>query len=211
MRSTAPRSTRRRSARTRSSRPIPGRPAVGEADRGSAQGGLLARRGGRMRRHRRSGRLGRADLRQARRRPGERDDGHQRGQGRGDRRGLRRGRLARRGERRRHAPGADGSPEFAANHAGGIAGGISTGQPVVVRVAFKPTSSILIPQDTVTREGEATELATKGRHDPVRRHARHPGGRGDDGAGAGRPQAAAPGAVRVTISRRTDAISSSCG
>ena len=63
-------------------------------------------------------------------------------------------------------PGADGTPEFLANHAGGIAGGISTGQPVVVRVAFKPTSSILIPQETVTREGEATELATKGRHDP---------------------------------------------
>jgi chorismate synthase len=63
-------------------------------------------------------------------------------------------------------PGADGTPEFLANHAGGIAGGISTGQPVVVRVAFKPTSSILIAQPTVTREGEATELATKGRHDP---------------------------------------------
>jgi chorismate synthase len=63
-------------------------------------------------------------------------------------------------------PGANGSPEFLANHAGGIAGGISTGQPVVVRVAFKPTSSILIAQPTVTREGEATELATKGRHDP---------------------------------------------
>ncbi|MGZ3250268.1 MAG: chorismate synthase, partial [Croceibacterium sp.] len=63
-------------------------------------------------------------------------------------------------------PGAEGSPEFLANNAGGIAGGISTGQPVVVRVAFKPTSSILIAQETVTREGEATELATKGRHDP---------------------------------------------
>src|SRR5690606_22194591 len=63
-------------------------------------------------------------------------------------------------------PGADGNPEFLANHAGGIAGGISTGQPVVVRVAFKPTSSILIPQETITREGEATQLATKGRHDP---------------------------------------------
>jgi chorismate synthase len=63
-------------------------------------------------------------------------------------------------------PGEGGNPEFLANHAGGIAGGISTGQPVVVRVAFKPTSSILIPQETVTREGEATELATKGRHDP---------------------------------------------
>jgi chorismate synthase len=59
-----------------------------------------------------------------------------------------------------------GGPKFTANHAGGIAGGISTGQPVVCRVAFKPTSSILIEQDTVTREGEATRLATKGRHDP---------------------------------------------
>jgi len=62
-------------------------------------------------------------------------------------------------------PGTDG-PEFLANNAGGIAGGISTGQPVVVRVAFKPTSSILTPVETITREGEATELATKGRHDP---------------------------------------------
>ncbi len=63
-------------------------------------------------------------------------------------------------------PGANGLPEFAANHAGGIAGGISTGQPIVVRVAFKPTSSILIPQPTVTRDGEASEIVTKGRHDP---------------------------------------------
>jgi chorismate synthase len=59
-----------------------------------------------------------------------------------------------------------GAPEFSANHAGGIAGGIATGQPVVVRVAFKPTSSILIAQDTITRAGEATRLSTKGRHDP---------------------------------------------
>lgn len=63
-------------------------------------------------------------------------------------------------------PGADGSPEFLANHAGGIAGGISTGQPVVMRVAFKPTSSILSPVETITREGEASEIVTKGRHDP---------------------------------------------
>ena len=62
-------------------------------------------------------------------------------------------------------PGADG-PEFLANHAGGVAGGISTGQPVQVRAAFKPTSSILTPQPTITREGEAAELFTKGRHDP---------------------------------------------
>ncbi|MFM5930664.1 MAG: chorismate synthase [Novosphingobium sp.] len=60
----------------------------------------------------------------------------------------------------------DGGPEFLANHAGGIAGGISTGQPVVVRVAFKPTSSILTPQPTITRDGEAAEMFTKGRHDP---------------------------------------------
>ena len=63
-------------------------------------------------------------------------------------------------------PGESGMPEFLANHAGGIAGGISTGQPVRVRIAFKPTSSILIPVDTVTREGAASEIVTKGRHDP---------------------------------------------
>ena len=63
-------------------------------------------------------------------------------------------------------PGPDGQPLFEANHAGGIAGGISTGQPVVVRVAFKPTSSILIPVPTITRDGEAAEIRTKGRHDP---------------------------------------------
>ena len=57
-------------------------------------------------------------------------------------------------------------PVFLANHAGGIAGGISTGQPVKVRVAFKPTSSILIPVETVTREGDASDIITKGRHDP---------------------------------------------
>lgn len=62
-------------------------------------------------------------------------------------------------------PGADG-PEFLANHAGGIAGGISTGQPVRVRVAFKPTSSILTPVETITRDGAATEIRTRGRHDP---------------------------------------------
>ncbi|WOK35514.1 chorismate synthase [Sphingomonas sp. C3-2] len=62
-------------------------------------------------------------------------------------------------------PGADGI-EFLANHAGGIAGGISTGQPVRVRIAFKPTSSILIPVETVDREGQAADIRTKGRHDP---------------------------------------------
>ena len=63
-------------------------------------------------------------------------------------------------------PGNGDGPRFLANHAGGIAGGISTGQPVRVRVAFKPTSSILTPVETITRTGEATEIATKGRHDP---------------------------------------------
>lgn len=57
-------------------------------------------------------------------------------------------------------------PEFSANHAGGISGGISTGQPVVCRVAFKPTSSILTPVDTINRAGENTQIRTKGRHDP---------------------------------------------
>ncbi len=61
---------------------------------------------------------------------------------------------------------SDDGPEFSANHAGGIAGGISTGQPVVCRVAFKPTSSILAPVDSITRAGENTQVRTKGRHDP---------------------------------------------
>jgi chorismate synthase len=63
-------------------------------------------------------------------------------------------------------PGNNHKPVFLANHAGGIAGGISTGQPVKLRVAFKPTSSILIPVPTIDREGHATEIQTKGRHDP---------------------------------------------
>ena len=62
-------------------------------------------------------------------------------------------------------PGKSG-PEFLANHSGGTAGGISTGQPIFCRVAFKPTSSILTPVPTVTPDGEATEISTKGRHDP---------------------------------------------
>lgn len=64
-------------------------------------------------------------------------------------------------------PGAPGEgPRFLANHAGGIAGGIATGQPVRVRVAFKPTSSILTPVPSVTDTGEAADVMTKGRHDP---------------------------------------------
>jgi chorismate synthase len=55
---------------------------------------------------------------------------------------------------------------FLSNHAGGILGGISTGQPVVARFAVKPTSSILSPRRTVDRSGADTEIVTKGRHDP---------------------------------------------
>jgi chorismate synthase len=66
----------------------------------------------------------------------------------------------------RMRPGPDGKPIYLANHAGGTAGGISTGQPVVCRVAFKPTSSILTPVESIDSAGEAVEVVTKGRHDP---------------------------------------------
>ena len=59
-----------------------------------------------------------------------------------------------------------GKPEFLSNHAGGILGGISSGQDIVVRFAVKPTSSILALRKTVTRKGEETDVSTKGRHDP---------------------------------------------
>jgi len=62
--------------------------------------------------------------------------------------------------------GADGRPVFLSNNAGGILGGISTGQPVVVRFAVKPTSSIVTPRRTIDREGSETEISTTGRHDP---------------------------------------------
>jgi chorismate synthase len=62
--------------------------------------------------------------------------------------------------------GNDGKPVFLSNNAGGILGGISTGQLVVVRFAVKPTSSILNPRRTVDRYGNETEISTKGRHDP---------------------------------------------
>jgi chorismate synthase len=61
---------------------------------------------------------------------------------------------------RHHGPG------FTSNNAGGILGGISTGQPIICRFAVKPTSSILTPRRTVTADGEATTITTKGRHDP---------------------------------------------
>ena len=60
----------------------------------------------------------------------------------------------------------EGGPSYSSNHAGGILGGISTGQDVVLRFAVKPTSSILKPRATITKSGEPTEIVTKGRHDP---------------------------------------------
>jgi chorismate synthase len=62
--------------------------------------------------------------------------------------------------------GPNGEVQFSSNHAGGILGGISTGQPVVARFAVKPTSSILTPRATIDRFGNETDILTKGRHDP---------------------------------------------
>lgn len=60
----------------------------------------------------------------------------------------------------------ENGPEYSSNHAGGILGGISTGQDIVLRFAVKPTSSILTPRKTITKSGAPTEIVTKGRHDP---------------------------------------------
>ena len=62
--------------------------------------------------------------------------------------------------------GNDGKPLFLSNHAGGILGGISTGQPIVARFAVKPTSSILTTRRSITAQGEEVDVMTKGRHDP---------------------------------------------
>jgi chorismate synthase len=71
--------------------------------------------------------------------------------------------VAQRGTQHRDELSADG---FLSNHAGGILGGIASGQPVVVSMAFKPTSSILVPGRSVDRAGQPAEVVTKGRHDP---------------------------------------------
>jgi chorismate synthase len=63
-------------------------------------------------------------------------------------------------------PGDDGAPHTRSNRSGGIQGGMSNGEPVVLRVAFKPTATIAQEQQTVTRSGDATTLAARGRHDP---------------------------------------------
>jgi chorismate synthase len=62
--------------------------------------------------------------------------------------------------------GTDGKPAYFSNNAGGILGGIATGQPIVARFAVKPTSSILTPRRTIDRAGNETDIMTKGRHDP---------------------------------------------
>ncbi|MEH6728095.1 MAG: chorismate synthase, partial [Hyphomicrobiales bacterium] len=62
--------------------------------------------------------------------------------------------------------GEDGKPVFLSNKAGGVLGGISSGEPVVARFAVKPTSSILTTRKSVTRSGEDVDVRTKGRHDP---------------------------------------------
>ncbi len=63
-------------------------------------------------------------------------------------------------------PGEDGQPRAAANRSGGVQGGISNGEDITLRVAFKPTATIAQVQDTVTTEGKATKLEAQGRHDP---------------------------------------------
>jgi chorismate synthase len=60
----------------------------------------------------------------------------------------------------------NGKPRFSSNHAGGVLGGISSGQPVICRFVVKPTSSILTPRQTITEDGRETDVITKGRHDP---------------------------------------------
>ena len=63
-------------------------------------------------------------------------------------------------------PGPDGKPSTSTNNSGGVQGGISNGEDLIIRVAFKPTATIASPQETVTQSNEATILAAKGRHDP---------------------------------------------
>ena len=63
-------------------------------------------------------------------------------------------------------PGDDGRPRTASNRSGGVQGGISNGEPILLRVAFKPTATIRLAQQTVDREGHAVTLEAEGRHDP---------------------------------------------
>jgi chorismate synthase len=71
--------------------------------------------------------------------------------------------VAQRGTTHRDEISRDG---FLSNHAGGVLGGISTGQDLVARIALKPTSSLTTPGRTIDRQGNEVEVVTKGRHDP---------------------------------------------
>ena len=84
-------------------------------------------------------------------------------------------------------PGNGGAPTFLSNHAGGVLGGISTGQPVVCRFAVKPTSSILTPRASVTRSRRRGRGRDQGPARPLRRHPGRAGGRGHGRLRAGRP------------------------
>ena len=88
--------------------------------------------------------------------------------------------------------GPDGKPVFLSNHAGGILGGISTGQPIVARFAVKPTSSILTPRRTIDAQGHETDIAHQGSARSLRRHPGGAGGRGNDGACSCRSFSKAP-------------------
>ena len=87
-------------------------------------------------------------------------------------------------------------PLFTSNHAGGVLGGISTGQDIVARFAVKPTSSILSPRKTVTPAGAETEIVTQGPPRSVRRHPRRAGRRSDDGMCTGRSSSETSGSER---------------
>ncbi len=139
--------------------------ALGRVSRRGAQGGLVGRRGHRAGRERGAGGARRAGLRQARRRHRARDDDDQRGQGVEIGAGF--GAVALGGEENGDEMRMqDGKVAFLSNNAGGILGGISTGQDIVVRFAVKPTSSILKPMRTVDADGNEVEIETHGRHDP---------------------------------------------
>ena len=133
-------------------------------------------------------------VRQARRRAGRGADEHQRGQGRGDRRRASpRRRAGRTRGRRRHAPRDRTARRCSCpTHAGGVAGGVSTGQPVVARLALKPTSSITTPRPSLDVDGAEVEVATLGRPRPLRGPPRRARGGGHGGVRAGGRPAAPP-------------------
>ena len=106
--------------------------------------------------------------------------------------------------------GNDGKPVFLSNNAGGILGGIATGQPIVARFAVKPTSSILTPVKGITRSGEDIDLVTKGRHDPCVGIRAVPDRRGDARHRHRRPFSSPPGADGRHLSR-VGARESACG